>query len=577
MKTFRHPWMILLLAAPILAGCLGGEDGLPVTPLDDFLTKPEDRFDFTWPDPVTHDGAGAVIEAEVPAEDIPHVVQTRLGALANNPHIVASEQTGSLFVVGQHEVYDFDHVYRSTDQGQTWEPVLRFVAHTYPDSYDYMMTLGATVGVDPDTGRVFASHIHPDTMCTYLFWSDADGEEETWQERPLACNNPIPQPCWRGTAPSLFPCGGWIEHIGTAPVPSEGGFDPGDLGTPYPNLVFSCRPKSAPDIAPVAQVAAQAGVPGPNPSGVTCAFSNDGGENYLYETQALPPLLGCDQLAAQPAVFPDGTIAVPRGSFEPCLGREPTVVAISSDGGITWSQRECTGATMQREMAPSLAITPDGTAYLLYRDENHTIRLARSTDQFETCDVFQVSPPGNTLNVFTALGVGADGHLAMAYLGTEFPQDEEKWVDDIAPAHAVPGTEWHLFVTTSTDADSDDPVFVTQQVTPWEDPIQLGCIFSEDHPGLSGCSALGQRISLTRDSDGRFYVALAEGCLPRIHCSGDPWQADYQTRERGLALAILDSGPGLFGTDLPSLGLVHPEPYPRAYGPQGDEEEGPTS
>lgn len=568
MKIFRAPWMILLLTAPLLAGCLGGDD-LPVTELSDFLVSPDERVHFTWPDQVAYDGQGNPVD--VP-EAMPHVVQTRLDAASANSRVVASPQTGSLFVIGQQEVLDRYQVYRSTDSGLTWEAVLKFTPVNYPESYNYLRTLHGSLGVDPETGRVFASQIFPSNLCTTLFWSDADGEEGTWEERPLACNNPVTQPCWSGSIPW---CAGYWQTLTVAP--GLGGAL--ELPTPassYPSLLMSCRAKTAgfpvgTATTAAAAVAAQAGVPVSNPTGTACAFSGDGGETYLYESQALPPVSGCDSIAAQPAVFPDGAIAVPRGAIGiGCHELEPTVVAVTSDAGVTWDQRQCTGATSQREMEPALAITPDGTAYLLYRDQNHTIQLARSSDQFETCDIFQVSPPENTLNVFTALSVGSDGRIAMAYMGTKQPQDEEKWVDIIAPGHAVPETHWHLFVTTSFDADTDDPTFVTQQVTPWEDPVQLGCIWSEDHPALSDCSHLGQMITMTSDAAGRFYVAFAESCVPRIHCSGDPWQADYQSRELSLAVAILDSGPGLQADDVASLGLEHPQPYPRIYAPEGD-------
>ncbi len=501
-----------LLFATVFAGCLSADDALPLTRLADG-EAPGWQGTFTWPTPVVHDVTG-IINGVVPDLDptgssFPRYVERLVPGDGAEPNIGVTS-AGNIFVTS------FDQVHRSGDGGATWEIVHDFVTPNFPETEDLFRTADPMLWVDPVTDRIFANHMHPSILCAYMVWSDDEGE--TWTERPASCGVP------------------YLDHqkIVTG-TPALTGVGP----RTYPTNLYFCVNKIE--------------------LGTWCATSLDGGISYAYDRQVYIHDQSCSNINGHPAVFPDGTVAVALGSLGAYCDRPATVV-VSEDDGLTWTLRQCAPEYGQTEIDADITITADGTAYMLFRHTDERAYLLRSTDKFRTCDVFPVAPPDHTINVFAGITHGDDGRIAMAYLGTRDPQEQ-----DAGPSNATGGTRWHLFVTTTFDAASASPTFVTQQVTPEEDPVQLGCVWLQGGGGgPRGCRNLLDFIDVVSDQDGRVHIAITDGCTPRIGCAGDPFRSDFQSRDRQIGVVVQDSGMSLFAAKgvLPSIGLTWPEPLP---------------
>ncbi|MEA3202282.1 MAG: hypothetical protein QOE90_3710 [Thermoplasmata archaeon] len=506
--------MIVLALALLLSGCLGGAP-LPLQPLS--VAQPATAY--TWPAPVAYDGNGTA--RPVPADVVKGIEQLVPGTGAE-PNVGVTSK-GSLFVT------TLDQVRRSTDHGKTWKVVEDLVTPGAPLTDDQFGTSDPMMWVDAGTDRVFANQMHPALLCTWMSWSDDDGN--TWTERPLDCATP------------------GLDHqkVMTAPPPATIPRAPGQ----YPSLVYMCVNKML-----------DTGLGGlADGMGTSCMTSFDGGLSFPLEREVYVNDHLCSNINGHPAAFPDGTVALVLGNLGGTRCERPLTVVLSEDGGVTWSVRQCDPKLGQLEIDADITVTPDGTAYLLYRDHDEMTHLLRSKDKFQTCQSFRVAPPGQTLDEFTAITSGADGRLAMAYVGTRDPQDP-----GASPSNATLGSAWHLFVTTVDDAESASPTFVTTQVTPNEDPVQVGCIWLEGGGGgPHGCRNLLDFIDMVHDKDGRWYVAFTDGCVPRNGCAGNV--ADVvggQSRERQVGVAVQVSGPSLTGKgDVAPLDLAPPMPLPR--------------
>jgi hypothetical protein len=522
----------LLLAALAFAGCAGQDRDL----FDEQSGKTM-RHDgeLTFLPPVATNGTGMVPLpdwAQDPAR-APRVVERLIGLAGAEPNIGVTS-TGSIFV------NTYDQTQRSRDQGKTWEVAYDYVTPGSPNVEDMFSTLDPMLWVDPDTDRVFVSQMQgtgPTGYCTYLTWSDDDGE--SWLERPAACGYPH------------------IDHqkIMTAR------YGPGMPAPPnpvYPTVLYMCTNNQE--------------------LGMWCVESFDGGLTFAEQQQVSPQDLQCANINGHPVAWPDGTVAVPMGGGlgkpSECL-RPPTLYVTETNGigvpafdlmGVAtpnevpgWTYRVCAPDFIQREIDPDLTVTPDGTAYMLFRHDDQLHYLLRSTDKFATCDVFKVTPPGITLGVFAGITSGADGRIAMTWLGTRDPQEP-----GATPSNATGGSIWHAYHTVVLDAGAPDPTFVHFQVTPIEDPVQVGCVWlGGGGGGPQACRNLLDFIDMVSDREGRTYAAITDGCTPRTGCAGDVHSIGYQSRDREIGVLVLDGGLGLVSdTPLPPIGLRPPEPFP---------------
>lgn len=420
---------------------------------------------------------------------VPQVVERLLGTRGAEPNVGVTS-SGAIFVSSG------DLVMRSLDDGVTWEMVREFgdihppmVPGAPVNTSDPIRNSDPMLWVDKDTDRVFHPVMWPALGCASGAYSDDDGE--TWGGRPLACG--LPPLDHQKVATGKF--------TGNGPLRAAGD---------YPNAVYFCYNKIVSS---------------------NCAVSLDGGETYTYE--AVVAQDDCAGVTGHPAVAPDGVVYVPLGGLaDGC----PARVAVSDDNGFSWDLRRIyNGDHFNEEINPDVAVGPDGTAYFMFRSaRDHRTYMMRSADGFLTSDgPFLVSAPDLTSTRFAGLVAGDDGKLAFGYLGTRDA--------DSRPREAPDSTRWHLFMTFTNDAKSESPTFVTVQVTPEDDPVQIGYMWESG--GSDPARNLLDFIEMTLTPDGRPLVAFADGCTSE--CAGVAGATKAESRARDTAIAILVDGPRL--------------------------------
>lgn len=398
-------------------------------------------------------GGGGGVAVALAAGDARVVLTGFQGAEPN----VGVTSSGALFVTAH------DRVIRSLDGGFTWQAVHEHLPGA--DAVDPSLTSwDPMLWVDAATDRVFANHLGPYFTCSWLYWSDDGGD--AWTARPEACAAPT------------------IDHQKLAAGP-PGPDAPPVAGVAYPSVLYLCSNKLV---------------------GTACSLSYDGGWTWPAESSPFPPVgaswvgTQCGYPTGHPAVSASGVVAVAKSG-----GCDALYVAVSLDSGLTWSIRR--GPAVPGEtFDPELAFSPDGTLYALWQGaSDHLPRLARSSDLGQTWEgPWAVAPPDVTSTAFVALAAGADGRVALAFLGS---RDTSAYPNDAAD-HA----RWHLYVVTSEDADAAAPSFLARQMTPEGDPVQVGCI-DVDGSALP-CRNLLDFIDAAVAPDGTVYVAYTEGCLP---------------------------------------------------------------
>jgi hypothetical protein len=393
-------------------------------------------------------------------------------------------------------VTGFDWTMRSLDGGHTWKRVYDFSLVDNPR--DPLSTSDPMLWVDPDTDRVFTNQMFPVLACSSNIISDDNGE--SWTHYPMSCGLPV------------------VDHQKLMTAHPRGPLPATPL---YKNLVYYCYNKLL---------------------STNCAVSYDGGIRYLYDNVAADP--SCGGINGHPAAAPDGTVYVPIG-----LNCNQAGVTVTKDNGLSWTVKMFGGQVGEQDIDPEVTVTPDGTAYYYGRGKDGSGYLWRSHDGFDSVDgPFRVNPPDVKGVVHAALMSGDNGRIAIGYLGNR------EWAGD--PSEAPDNTTWHLFLTHSFNAADKQPTFQTAQVTPNNDPVQIGCIWLNG--GGAPCRNLLDFIDGVADKQGRIHVAFADGCTPRLTCSNNPKATPQESRDRALSIAIQDHGPSLYAAQglLPSLGYT---------------------
>ena len=378
----------------------------------------------------------------------------------------------------------FDHVVRSVDGGLTWEVVHEFgTLHTpLPEpANDPVTTFDPMMYVDPDTDRIFVPQMFPILACSQAIWSDDDGA--SWTEKPLACGLP-------GVDHQRLATG---NYSASSPLKA----------TPlYPKAVYYCYSKIV---------------------SYHCATSVDGGLHFpIDRLVATQP--DCGGPGGTPAAAPDGTVYAPLGGLGGC---DKVVIGVSKDNGLTWTLAQPdVGGLGQDEIDPDVTVTPDGTAYYAFRStKDRVVHLISSTDAFATSSApVRVAPPDVLSTNFAAVTHRGDGRVAVAYVGTRDTAEH--------PTDAPDSTRWHLFVSFSEDGGA---TFTTQQVTPEDDPVQVGRI----HYGGGGDPArnLLEFIDAVTGPDGRVWVVYTDGCTEG--CAGKADATPDDSRARDVTVAVM--------------------------------------
>ena len=446
--------LLAVAAGLVLAGC--------VTPPGQ--EAPAAVLDPAVPMLVSFDAAGLPLPVPELLRGGLGVATKLVGHRGAEPNVGVTS-SGAVFMTAGHNTL------RSRDLGETWEIVFNLSEALPQLSCPIGAPLvGCPLGitrssdpmlwVDPDTDRVFTDHM-TGLYCSNMIISDDEGD--SWTMKPMTCGTPV------------------NDHQKVATGRGWGPKAPQPASPLYENPVYYCYNKLV---------------------STQCAVSYDGGYTFPVERTVASQELGdpCGGINGHPASHPDGTMFVPLN-----LGCPATTVGVSEDGGLSWTVKmspfEDVGA---EEIDPEITVTPDGTAYMLWRGSDQQQYLARSTDKFDTWEgPWKVSPAGLKSSVFAGLTSVVDGKIAFAFLGTRDSEGD--------PSEAANETRWHLFVGTSLDAASANPTFTVEQVTPDADPVQIGCVWLRG--GGNPCRNMLDFIDMSSAPDGRFYVAYTEGCV----------------------------------------------------------------
>ncbi|HLE98038.1 MAG TPA: sialidase family protein, partial [Candidatus Thermoplasmatota archaeon] len=444
--------VLLLAALPVLAGCVS-PPAAEVTPAS---TLTGTGTATVGEDGVLHRAGGAVVPA---APDVVRAVgaQFFLGAPSSEPTI-GVDPDGVVFMTGfaPGAAIRTPTVFRSADQGMTWESV---------GAPAHVATLDPYVYVDPATGRVFQDDILP-LGCGTISFSDDKGE--TWTTNPLGCGNP--QVNDHQTLVAAKP-----RRLAT-------------LG--YENVIYRC----------VNNVAYPA-----------CAVSLNGGVSFLPQrpiveelgidpgySGALGPL--CSSLTGHLEAAPDGTVYLPMSDCT--VATSPPIVAITQDDGLTWTVSTISEDFPSDEHDVGIAVDEAGNVFALWASEGR-LMLARSTDVGATwTPAIDVTAPGVTGVAFTAIAAGAEGRIAFAYVGTnvtdgyEGKEEADDWED----------ATWNAYIGVITDALVDDPIVQTSTANDPADPVARGVC------GRTRCRGMTDFIEIVVDAAGRPWASFVDVC-----------------------------------------------------------------
>lgn len=585
---------ITTVSAALLSGCVQKET-TPDLASTIQLVRDARAKDYHWPPLLVADSNG--LPVRLPGVETPGFAESLLPVdqdvihrwqgfyVFANPSL-DSDAKGMLYLSA------VDRALRSGDHGRTWETIRDFkspLGETMPDRFLSLFTAQA---LDHDNGRFFQMYstfgvrISTNTqtinveVCPDLAHTDDQGT--TWtpsltESYPASCQSGgVADPLFGQTLAGTV---GFGQMILAKPGPKT--VAPGVGVAAYPKVLYICTASNPiwrlplvlnPTVPP--QVYSDTTTP--------CVMSWDGGDTFVERNGVYVdgPTIGgmpcTTYLPGRAAAYPDGTVALPLSSIwfnesapPPFPGASPggpelcpPRIAITEDSGRTWHVHQMPSGTnhTNMEFSPQVTVTPDGVAYYVYRaydqspnaDLNHpagAVYVVRSRDKFATWEgPFRVAPLDHTIDAAVSITSGSDGRIAVAYIGTRTLQDKQSfWYDS--------STSFHLFVSTSVNAEEANPVFVTRQVTPEEKPVCVGLFFG------CGRSIFAFPPLVGHDQDGRIYVSFTDDCILRNDCSRDV-QGAYQAADIVPAVAIQTSGAGLVaGKTLEALDIPYPDPH----------------
>nr|AIF06182.1 hypothetical protein [uncultured marine group II/III euryarchaeote KM3_190_A05] len=180
----------------------------------------------------------------------------------------------------------------------------------------------------------------------------------------------------------------------------------------------------------------------------------------------------------------------------------------SDDGGFTWTEHvlpteESGKATTWNAEEAQVGVDDESNVYAMWMGSDNMPYFAYSRDQAETwSDAMMIAPPAGISGTgFPVVTAGSEGRVAFGYVGV---------------ISNGSGTEaWHGYITTVTDAFSDNPLFTTVQITEANDPID-----DLDDCGYNRCGGLGDFLDMRIDVQGRVWFALSHNIAGDIGIFG---------------------------------------------------------
>lgn len=421
------------------------------------------------------------------ASSLPTLRYTHVGASASEPTLGVTKE-GRLFFTGN--AIQLPAILRSDDGGATWESIAN-PPFTMPTGLD------AYLWIDPETQRIFVDSLW--VGCSYLSWSDDDGE--TWTPNPVACGSTLND----------------HQKITT------GKFRPGgilDAGL-YPNVVyFGYNQFFGNDQTGNSRI----------------SMSFDGGLTWPYNRESIPGSACSEGLHGRIRTDSEGLVFIPKRD---CDG---TLMAISKDNGLTWDHvkvGEDVGSTDFRKNH-EMAIDRNDILYLVWAGPDNRLYLATSQDHGETWSKsIAATPPEVTTATMPAVVAGDAGRIAFAYYGVLHGNGKN-------PECVGNDENWDVLVTWSLDALSDSPSFVTTRANRADDPVQIGGIStlglelasSDLGPDCAYRRNLADFIDAIIDTEGRVYAGTSDGCMGCTDHAGS-------TSAQG-AVSVQVGGPSLF-------------------------------
>lgn len=426
---------------------------------------------------VAHFAGGKKIERPNP----PTARLFRVGLPAAEPTIGVTNEDNLYFVAFQTNTRV--EVLKSSDQGKKW----KIVSPKLPNGRNaQLVSFDPYIWVDDSEGadRIFT--IDLTVACSYLSFSDDEGK--SWITNPLACGRLV------NDHQSLF-----------------GGPPKSSPTVNYPNVVYYCWN----DIG-----------------SSSCSKSLDGG--ITFTATGSPAFPGYDPTAEDPDIDPNnrtnqpafcgglhghgyvdqkGNVYLPKGHCD-----QPWV-AISRDEGRTWERHQVAkNGAADHEM--SVATDPKGNIYITWIGKADRLPyLAISKNDGKTWSKpMMIGSPGVNESNLPSLDVGGVGKVAIAYMGTENSPGRNRkgeWpnqggcsaITSCPSGEEYKHTTWNGYMTVSTNALADDPVFYSATVNDKRDPIKRG------RCGPGRCdTTIYDFIDIVIAPDGQVWSAWVDAC-----------------------------------------------------------------
>lgn len=425
---------------------------------------------------------------------------------------VGVDKAGNVYITGSSKQGSGPTVWMSKDKGQTWKeirPTLPNGQGVHTSSFD------PYVYVDPDTGRVFMDDIWP-LGCGMVSFTDDQGA--SWTTNPISCGNP--QVNDHQTLVAAKP------RVLTTVL--------------YPKVVYRC----------VNNVADSA-----------CAMSYNGGLTF---TPQVPVFTGvepggeggqpnvCGGLTGHLKAGPDGTVYLARGT---CGYAE---VAVTDNDGATWTTHVINKDHPPSDHEVSLSVDEANNVYAVWPSDG-LVWYAYSKDHAKTWSPAQlVTAPGVTATMFNAVGAGAPGKIAIAYLGTTVeggykgkPMGSGGLTGDLVGEPDPPqwaNATWNAYIAVIPDALNENVTIQTVTANDPANPLARGLC------GGTRCHGMNDFIELVVDHEGRPWASFVDVCNAK--CATD--NATHWDRAIGF-VATLQSGPALRGANA-TLPVIAPPP-----------------
>ncbi|MDQ3646634.1 MAG: glycoside hydrolase [Actinomycetota bacterium] len=414
---------------------------------------------------------GRLVPGSANRAPIPELLPT--GTLAAEPTLGITKR-GEVFYVGlAASGFKFEWPVLRLSKNERWEEVSPLLG----SSRRHLTGLDPMLHVDRDTGRLFTADIQGVVGCSAMV-SFSDDLGDSWTTSKVC---------------------GLTDHqnIFTGP-PSV------STTIAYPNVVYYC--------------AADGGALAGYSTASSCVKSLDGGLTWVRTGEPAfhddPRQQGgfivdghCAGLTAHGFVDKKGTVYLPRGwCGQPWL-------AISQDEGRTWKRVQVATNGMAEstpgeggleEHETAVAVDSKGNIYYVWSARNRLPYLAVSRDGGESWSKpMMIGVPGLRESNLPNMDIGADGRIAVAYIGSE---NAPGGPEPTGAGSEYKDATWNAYVTMTADALARSPLFYTTTVNDLKDPLVIGDC------SIVRCQQIYDFIDLDIAPDGTPWVALVDGC-----------------------------------------------------------------